>query len=50
MQSRDSTLMKGVFYLLATGEMHDETRMNRDHFLKHTGLAPWTEDGAPNQE
>ena len=42
--------LKGVFYLLATGEMHDETRMNRDNFLKHAGLVPWTEDRATNQE
>lgn len=42
--------LKGVFYLLATGEMHDETRMNRNDFLKHSGLMPWTEDKAHNQE
>lgn len=42
--------LKGVFYLLATGEMHDETRMNRDDYLKHAGLVPWMEDGAANRE
>lgn len=41
--------LKGVFYLLATGEMHEETRMNRDDFLKHAGLVPCAEDGTPDQ-
>jgi hypothetical protein len=30
--------MKGVFYLLVTGELHDETRSNRDDYLRHSGL------------
>jgi hypothetical protein len=30
--------LKGLFYRLVTGEMHDETRQNRDEYLRHNML------------
>ena len=33
-----NSALKGLFYLLATGEFHDETRWNRDQYLKHNML------------
>jgi len=30
-----NSALKGLFYRLATGELHDETRWDRDQYLKH---------------
>jgi len=35
-----NSALKGVFYLLVTGDLHDETRHNRDEYLRHSGSLP----------